>query len=302
MTSEEWEVRHRKGEVGALWGIVGNGVLAAGKLMAGVFGHSTALVADGIHTSADALSSVVVLVGIRVGKQPADADHPYGHGRAESIAAKIVALLLVVAGANTGWQAIDALIRGVNHLPGAVALWVALISVVLKEGMFWYHHRLGKEINSKAMLIHAWEHRSDALSSLCAAAGVAGARAGLLWLDPAAGIVVALFVMRIGISLSIEAFHELMDRQIDDEAVNQVCSTVRSIERVSKIDRIRIREAGPYVIVDIEIGIPADISVAEGHTIAHEVESAVKGKHQRVRSVMVHVNPVDQGVVKCSRA
>jgi len=286
--------RYQQGQLGAWLGIAGNVVLTLFKLAAGFIAGSQAMIADGVHSASDILGSTVVLVGLRVASAPADREHPYGHAKAEAIAAKIVALILLLAGLNIGYSSIRILIAGVGTPPGRLALIAAVISIVAKEGLYQYKIRLGRRIKSQAIIANAHEHRSDALSSTAALVGIVGARSGLPLLDPVAALVVSVFIVRTGWVLVRRAVDDLMDRFVDDRLAERIEDATMRVTGVAAVDNVRARPAGPEFLVDMEISVSPEISVARGHEIAEDVQRSVRRELSEVSQVFVHVEPHGQ--------
>jgi cation diffusion facilitator family transporter len=294
--SEDFRVKDTLG--GARAGIVVNILLVAVKGTAGIMAGSMAMLADSLHSAADIVASAVVYVGIRVASKPADVDHPYGHGKAESIAGKIVAILVILAGLNIGAFSLRALFHVTHPAPGGIALWAALLSVAVKEGLFRYTYRLGKEHDCKVLIANAYEHRSDAASSLAALAGIGGAQLGVLfdrpqlfYLDPLAGVVVAAFIVRMGWRIASDAATELMDGRVDQRTIDELSSMVTAVDGVAELHGIRCRSAGPNLLVDLEIGVHGDLTVWEGHEVARLVKQKLLSEKQKISDVFVHVNP-----------
>lgn len=289
--------RYRAGAQGAWLGIVINFTLMLLKAAAGYFAQSKAMVADAFHSGGDLLASTVVLIGLKISCRPADDDHPYGHWKAESLAQNLVGLLIMLAGISIIISAVNDL-RGDLHPPGPLALWVAVLSVVVKEGLFQHNIRLGKRIDSGALIANAWDHRSDALSSLAALVGIIGARLGGYWgrswlyyLDPLAGVAVALMILRMGFLIMREASGELMESMADQEIRDEICRLAQSVPGVEEVYEIRARQAGPYLLVDLEIGVNGEVTVDEGHRVAHEVEDKLLREKKQIFNVIVHVQP-----------
>lgn len=285
------ERRYRQGAVSAWAGILGNLLLAAFKLSAGVLAHSQAMLADGIHSLADLVGSSAVLVGFGVARHPADSCHPYGHDRAETVAAAVVALTLILAGLNVAYSAVHSLWMGVTAVPGLLALVAAVTSVVLKESLFRYKLAVGRRIDSPAVIANAWEHRSDVLTSLAAAAGILGARMGQPWLDPAAALAVSVFIIRWGWQTARSAVDDLMDRLPEPGTIDKIRAVAGSVAGVEGVGEVRARRMGPNILVDLKIAVHPEISVAAGHRVAHLVRDEVIRGLPKVRDVMVHVDP-----------
>ncbi|WP_036696857.1 cation diffusion facilitator family transporter [Paenibacillus taiwanensis] len=294
--------RFAQAETGAWVGIIGNILLAGLKGVAGFFSGSHALIADAFHSASDVAGSFAVLVGIKAAKRPPDRDHPYGHGKAESIAAIIVSVLLLVVGLELLISAIKAIYGGHVDIPEWYALAVLLLSIVVKEGMFQYKFRLGKRLSSQALIANAWEHRSDVYSSIAALIGVGAAMLGgkfrmswLLYLDPVAGLVVALLVLKMGYTLVMDSIHSTMDHVLHDEEANPLIKAVQTVDGVILVDELRAREHGHYVIVDIKISVNPVLTVAEGHSVGKRVKQHLLQQFLHVADVFVHINPFDPG-------
>ncbi|MEQ7052256.1 cation diffusion facilitator family transporter [Paenibacillus alvei] len=294
--------RFAKAETGAWVGIIGNILLAGVKGIAGFLSGSQALIADAFHSASDVAGSFAVLVGLKAAKRPPDKDHPYGHGKAESIAAIVVSVLLLVVGIELAISAAKSIWNGKVVVPEWYALAAIILSIVAKESMFQYKFRLGKRLSSQALIANAWEHRSDVYSSIAALAGVGGAMIGgklgiswLLYLDPIAGAVVALLVLRMGYRLVLDSIHSTMDHVLHDEDANPLIRAVQSVDGVITVDELRAREHGHYVIVDVKISVNPRLTVAEGHAVAKRVKKHLLQRFIHVADVFVHVNPFDPG-------
>jgi cation diffusion facilitator family transporter len=277
-------------------GLAANLALAALKVGVGILGRSGALLADGVHSAADAVGSVAVLVGLAVARRPADPGHPYGHGKAESVAALVVAILLGLAGVEVAAASAGRLLRPVAGPPPATAaLWVAALSVVVKEALYRYGRALGLRHRSPALLSSAEDHRSDALSSLAAVGGILGARLGLPLLDPAAGFFVSLFILRWGWLLTLGAVGDLIDARGEPATLARVEAEAARVAGVAAVHLVRTRRMGSGVLVDLEIGVDASRTLREAHAVADGVRERIVARLPEVRDVMVHVNPVEAG-------
>jgi len=291
--------RYRQGAAVGWGTMAGNAGLTILKAAVGFTSGSSALVADAVHSGSDVLSTAVAMLGLRVSSAPPDEGHPYGHGRAESIASKLLALSLMAVGAGILWQALGKLAEpAAVAAPGQAALWVAGLSVLGKELMYRWSCRVGRRINSPALIADGWHHRSDALSSVAALIGVAGARSGRPWLDPAAAAVVAVMVAYVGWAIFAQSLRQLMDERPSAGLVNSLREGAAGIPGVEGIDSLNVRQYGPSLIVDVEVGIDAEASVAEGHAIADRVREGLMSSRPDVLDVMVHVNPASSGSSK----
>lgn len=285
-------MRRARGEAGAWAGIAGNAALAAAKITVGALAGSRALLADGLHSVADLVGSVAVLVGLRVASAPADVGHPYGHEKAESVAALLVAAFLFFAGLEVAVTSGIGLIDRPPRVPDASALWVAAGAVVVKELLYRYLSGLGRRFGSEALRVGAREHRSDAVSSLAAVAGIAGARLGLPLLDPAAGVVVSLLIMHWGWDLSRQSVQDLIDARGDPRLLERIRALAAGVGGVGAVQLVRTRRMGASVLVDLEIGVAPSTTLARAHAIAEEVRARLVDGLPPVKDVMVHVNPL----------
>lgn len=292
--------RFKQAEWAAWLGIVGNIILATLKWVVGVLSNSKALIADAAHSASDVAGSFAVLIGLKAAQKPPDEDHPYGHGKAEPIAAIIVSILLIVVGFEIGLSAIQSMFAGELTGPKWYALIVVAISIVSKEAMFQYKYRLGKKLASQALIANAWEHRSDVYSSIAALFGVGGAVLGtqldipaMYYLDPIAGVLVSVLVIYMGYKLVMESIHNTMDHVLHDEDTVEMKQCIEATLGVVSIDDLRAREHGHYVIVDVKIGVNPRMSVYEGHRIAKRVKVNMLEKFPTVSDVFVHVNPYE---------
>lgn len=296
------DTRFNKAEKAAWTGIAGNLALAGMKGIIGYFAGSKALLADAVHSASDVAGSFAVLVGLRAAKRPADVDHPYGHGKAETIAAIVVSVLMIIMGFEIGQSALQSLRAGVTDPPQWFALVALAISIAVKEILFRYNYTLGKKLNSQALIANAWDHRTDVFSSIAASVGVLGALAGvwlnqpiLYYLDPAAGLFVSVLVLRMGFKLIRESVHNTLDHVMHEEDAQELVEAVQRVKGVITVDGLRAREHGHYVIVDVKISVNPRISVSEGHEIAKMAKQHLMKRFTHVSDVLVHVNPYDPG-------
>lgn len=277
--------------------IIGNAVLSAFKVLAGVIAHSGAMISDGVHSASDVFSSIIVIIGVKLSAKKSDKEHPYGHERMECVAAIILAVVLLVTGLFIGDSALGKLISG-NYdsleIPGILALIAAVISIIVKEGMFWYTRYYAKLLDSGAVMADAWHHRSDALSSVGALIGIAGARMGMPVLDPVATFVICLFILKAAYDIFKDAVDKMVDHSCDDKTESQIRECVLAQEGIRGIDMMHTRIFGNKIYVDIEILVDGRKTLYEGHAIAEKVHSEIEGKFPKVKHIMVHVNPDNQ--------
>ncbi|WP_245579477.1 cation diffusion facilitator family transporter [Halonatronum saccharophilum] len=268
-----------------------NGVLSIIKIVVGVTFNSSALIADGVHSLSDFSSTIIVIISMKVSSQPPDSCHPYGHGKAESIGTKLLALILIGTGVLLLRDIIINLLRGGVDIPGGLVLWIALISVIGKEILYRYTIKIGRKIESKGLIADACHQRSDALSSIGVLIGAGGARLGYLFLDPIVGLIIALFIIKTGFEILFRSINELMDANIDQKKAEKIKMEVDRLDRVLGVGDIKLRFYGPNISVDIEIIVDNQLTVVEGHRVAEEVQSSVKNLNPRVKKVFVHIDP-----------
>jgi len=286
------EAKYKRGEKGTKIGIFVLFFLALIKGTVGIVGHSRALLADGLHSFSDVLTSVVVLIGLRIAKKPPDKTHPYGHGKAESIAAKTVAIILILIGAHFGIDNLKTIFTRTLVTPGMITLWIALLAIITQESLFQYKFRLGKKIGSRAVTADAWHHRSDVFASLAAIIGIGGARfLGWRWLDPLAGVAVCILIIMVGIKIFLTTTGELMDATIDKRIRERIEKEALGVKGVKRISSLRARRSGLDILVDLEIEVDSRLTVEKGHAIAVRVEKRILKKVEQVANVLIHVNP-----------
>lgn len=271
-----------------------NVLLSLFKLLAGVIAHSGAMISDAIHSASDVFSTIVVMVGIHLAGRKSDKEHPYGHERMECVAAIVLATVLAVTGIGIGWSAIQSIAKestGVVVVPGVLALVAAVVSILTKEGMYWYTRFHAKKIDSSALMADAWHHRSDALSSVGSFVGIFGARMGFPMLDPLASVVICLFVVKAAVDIFRDAISKMTDKSCDQETVNEMHDCIMNIQGVEGIDLLKTRSFGSKYYVDIEIKADGDKKLWEAHAIAENVHHAIEQQFPLVKHCMVHVNP-----------
>lgn len=271
--------------------IILNILLTMIKIGAGYFGSSSAIIADGLHSASDIATSVGVVLGMLFASKPKDEQHQYGHEKAESIAGFVLAAILTLTGMNIGYQSLKTMFMHSYQIPHSYTAIVALISIMIKEYQFRITEKAAKELDSNAMMGDAWHHRSDAFSSIAALLGIIGARLGYAFLDPLAGAVVSMIVVKIGMKLLLLTVDELMDGALDIEKMKDVAEEIKMIEGVKSITEFRGRKHGSKGYIDIKICVDALISVHKGHTIGEQVEQLILTKIQNVKDVVVHIDP-----------
>ena len=274
-------------------GIWLNIALSVFKLLAGLLAHSAAMVSDAVHSASDVFSGLIVMLGLRAASKDADREHPYGHERFECVAALILSLVLAVTAVLIGLSAFRRLSEPTQvQTPGVLALIAALVSIAVKEGLFQYTLRVAKRVNSPALMAGAWHHRSDALSSVGALAGIGGAMLGFPAADAAASLVICVFIGKAALDIFLEAIRGMVDRSAGSETEEAILQSVLAVPGVRGVDLLHTRSFGSRVYVEIEIRADGELRLFEAHAIAENVHERVETAFPQVKHIMVHVNPV----------
>jgi cation diffusion facilitator family transporter len=278
----------------AAWlGLIINLVLGLLKLVGGLVGSSFALLSDAVNSLGDSLTSLVVIAALRYAQQPADSEHPYGHTRAEAVAASNVALIIMLSALYVGWEGISRLFQ-VHDIPPLWTLWIAGANVAIKEGLYRYKVGVGRQTGSSALIANAWDHRSDALCSLAVLVGLAIVRWGgveYLWADEVAALVVVVAILWSGYQLFRSSTSELLDPQADEALVERIRASAASIEGVRAVEKLWVRKTGLEYLADIHIEVDATMSVESGHRIGHRVKDRLLDTFTSLRDVLVHLEP-----------
>ena len=271
-----------------------NLVLSILKIIVGVFGHSAALLADGIHSLSDLASDMMVIVATRAGAQPADEDHPYGHARFETAATVVLGLLLGTVAVGIAWDAIQRSLHADELLiPSVLAIVIATLSLASKEWLYQYTMRVANRIHSRLLQANAWHHRTDAISSFVVLIGIAGAMIGYPVLDAVAAFIVALMIAHIAWELISTSVKELVDTAVDDETQQQIIDLISNTDGVVNLHMLRTRMMGANILVDAHIQVEPRLSVSEGHQIAETVEYLLKNRVRHMQDVTIHIDPED---------
>ena len=273
--------------------IIANVVLAAFKLVAGVFAHSGAMISDAIHSASDVFSTFVVMIGIKIASKEPDEEHPYGHERMECVAAIILATILCITGLGIGKNALKFITGNSSEVsvPGMLALVAAIVSIIVKEAMFWYTRHYAKKIDSGALMADAWHHRSDALSSIGAFIGIIFARMGYVMMDSIACLVICVFIVKAAYDIFKDAIDKMVDKSCSLEVEAEIRTIVMSVDGVKGIDSLSTRLFGNKMYVDIEIRADGEKTLNETHEIAEAVHDSIEAQFEKVKHIMVHVNP-----------
>lgn len=279
-------------------GAILNITLSLAKIIAGIFGHSQAMIADGIHSLSDLGSDIVVIIGMFLASRPKDSSHNYGHGKFETLAALIIAVFLSTAGLGIGYSGITSalgiLLEDQIIQPHIVTLFAAIISIIVKEGLFHYTIKKGRKINSSAVIANAYHHRSDAFSSLGAALGIGGAiLLGNKWviLDPVACVIVSIFIIKEAFHIGKISINELLEVALPEEIQDKILQIAALIPEVDKPHNLKTRRIGNVSAVDLHILVDSNITVEKGHSIAHKVEAAIKKKLGNDTICSIHIEP-----------
>jgi cation diffusion facilitator family transporter len=274
-----------------LAGAAVNLLLAAGKVAAGIYGRSEALIVDGVHSFSDLATDILVFVALRVAGHGADETHPYGHGRFETAAAVLLGLVLTALAGGAIWDAAQRLQAGATlWQPSRWTLSVAVASILIKEGLYRYTLQVAHRTRSRLLIANAWHHRSDAVSSIVVLIGIAGALYGYRFADAVAAIVVGLMIAKIGLELILESSRELVDTALPSARVKQIAQTILATEGVKSLHSLRTRQMAGEALLDVHIEVPPDISVSEGHAIADKVRDRLLEKFEEVSDVTVHID------------
>lgn len=287
------EQRNRQGSLAVNLGLAANILLAIVKTSIGILGNSPALLADGINSTSDVAYYLVVAVFMRKARKPADEEHPYGHSQLESIASLVVGAFVITTGITIFWDAVNDIygfFTGVSAFSGAseIAFWIALITVAIKLFLTFFTRRIGNRIDNPAVMALAYDHRNDVFSASGAALGIFLGRAGYPWVDPLAGALVALLVLRTGVEILRQSSSELMDAVPSQAMSEKIMDLVADIPQVECIEEIHMHRFGPYLVVNITIGVDGAISVNHGDAIATQVEERLLRSIEQVRRVYVH--------------
>lgn len=274
--------------------IAANALLAAFKLLAGLLARSGAMVSDAVHSASDVLSTVAVMIGVKAAARESDREHPYGHERMECVAAIVLAVVLLLTGLFIGWAGVRRISGagdGALPVPGLLALVAAGVSILVKEAMFYVTRRAARRIDSDALMADAWHHRSDALSSVGALVGIAGARLGLPVLDPLASVLICVFIAKAALDIFRDAVNKMVDHSCDEETEQAVRELALAHEGVRAVDRLMTREFGSRVYIEMEIAVDGTLPLTEAHAIAERVHDDMEAAFPKVKHIMIHVNP-----------
>lgn len=292
-TLTDREVKKITGRVSCV-SVIGNLLLSLFKVIAGILGHSGAMISDAVHSASDVVGTLIAYLGVCISQKESDRNHQYGHERLECVAAVVLAVLLLSTGLGIGIGGIQKIAAGIDgdlEIPGMIALIAAVLSILFKEWMYWYTRAAAKKINSGALMAEAWHHRSDALSSVGAFVGILGARMGYPVLDPIASIVICGFIGKAALDIFKDAMDKMVDKSCDEETLKEMEKIIREQDGVISLDLLHTRLFGAKIYVDIEISADRTLSLENAHEIAKQVHDSIEQNFPLVKHCMVHVNP-----------
>ena len=278
----------------SLVSVVWNLILSVFKLIAGFVAHSGAMISDAVHSASDVFSSIIVMIGVRISGKASDKDHPYGHERMECVAAIVLATVLAGTGVGIGYAAVKTLLDGeyASEIPGMLALIAAVVSILVKEAMFWYTRHYAKKLDSSAVMADAWHHRSDALSSVGALIGIGGARLGFPIMEPLASVVICIFIEKAAFDIFKDAIDKMVDKACDEQTEEALRNCALNTKGVERVDLLKTRIFGNKVYVEMEIGADENLSLKDSHAIAENVHDAIEQGWPKIKHILIHVNPV----------
>ncbi|MCG7866081.1 MAG: cation diffusion facilitator family transporter [Candidatus Thiodiazotropha taylori] len=286
--------RYEVSRKAAIVGAVTNSVLAVLKILFGWLGHSQSLIADGIHSLSDLLTDALVIFAARHANEAPDEEHPYGHGRFETVATLVLGGFLITVGVGIIWDAVERLFSPEDLLqPEMLTLYVAAFSILANEALFFYTRHLANLINSDLLKANAWHHRSDSVSSIVVLVGIGGTILGLPYLDAIAAVLVGLMVVKIGWELGWQATHELADAGLEQESVAEIRKVIASVSGVNSVHMLRTRKLGGHALADVHVQVDPWLSVSEGHRIAEVVQYGLIDRVDLLEDVTVHIDPED---------
>lgn len=270
--------------------IIGNIILSIVKIICGIVSTSTAVIADGIHSMSDVFTTIGVIIGLKLSSKKADKEHPYGHERIESVTALFLSFVLFIVAIGIGYSGLNNIITKNYTKPGILAISASIISIISKEGMYFYTIKYAKKINSTSLEADAWHHRSDSLSSVGALIGIIGARMGYLIFDPLVAILICIIIIKISYDICKQSINQLIDVSASDENIQIITSKVLNIKGVVRMDNLKTRKYASKLYVDVDISVDSELSVEEGHNIAMKVHQCIE-EDKYIKHCMVHVNP-----------
>lgn len=271
--------------------LITNSILSIFKLISGIIGRSSAMISDSIHSISDVISTIIVIIGIKLSNKKSDKVHQYGHERFENVASIILSFLLLITGLLIGIKGINNIYTKKFVIPTTIPLLAALISIITKEWMYWYTIKVSKKYNSDSLKADAWHHRSDALSSVGSLIGIYASIKGLIYMDLIASIIIALIIIKTSIDIFIESIRKMTDTSCNEETINNIKDIIMNTNGVKSIDILKTRLFGNKIYIDLEISADKNITFQESHTICHKVHDEIETKIKDVKHCMIHINP-----------
>ncbi len=261
------------------------------KFVAGIVGKSQAMIADSLHSLSDGIATIAVYLGISISEKPADEEHPYGHGNIEVIVALFVSVLLLITGMFLGYTAIHSMMHRHFSVPGKIAVYVAIISIFVKEILYRYTIMVGKNLNSPAIIANSYDHRSDAFSSIGALLAILGARLGIKYLDPLGGVIISIFILKMGIEIITSNLKIVMDSAPDKNMQTQINNKIMNTKGVKTASTVKIHPVGRNYFLEVSITVDKNITVKDGHNIAEKIKDVLMNMQPEIKDVTVHVEP-----------
>lgn len=290
--------RERKIYKVTIMGGIANAILLIFKFVAGFLGHSSAMIADAVHSLSDFLTDIVILIFVKISNKPADKNHDYGHGKFETLATFIIGVVLLAVGIMIFWSGASKIFMSIKGIeleqPGMLAFWAAIVSIIIKEAIARYTIINGRRLNSKAVEANAWHHRSDALSSIGAAAGIAGAIfLGPKWriLDPLAAVVVSIFILIMAVKFLVSCISEFMEHSLSEDIENEIINTVMSFEFVKNVHNLRTRKIGNGIAMDMHVVMDGDLTLKKSHQYTKDIENLLRSRFGDKSFIYLHVEP-----------
>lgn len=290
--------RERKIYKVTIMGGIANAILLIFKFVAGFLGHSSAMIADAVHSLSDFLTDIVILIFVKISNKPADKNHDYGHGKFETLATFIIGVVLLAVGIMIFWSGASKIFMSIKGIeleqPGMLAFWAAIVSIIVKEAIARYTIINGRRLNSKAVEANAWHHRSDALSSVGAAAGIAGAIfLGPKWriFDPLAAVVVSIFILIMAVKFLVSCISEFMEHSLSEDIENEIINTVMSFEFVKNVHNLRTRKIGNGIAMDMHVVMDGDLTLKKSHQYTKDIENLLRSRFGDKSFIYLHVEP-----------
>lgn len=273
-----------------------NSLLALLKIIVGAFGHSQALIADGVHSLSDLITDLLVLIASRMGEQLPDKEHPYGHRRIETIASIIISIVLIAVAIGIAYDNVEHMVHYAFIRPDYDVIVIAIISVLANEGLFRYTMTSGNKINSDLLRTNAWHNRSDAFVSLIVLISAGGTLLGIRYLDSIGALIIAALILKMGLKMTWVSLQELIDTGVDETTLAKITKAIQNVSGVVSVHQLRTRSHGGHIFVDVHIQVNPSISVSEGHYIGEQVHMQLLKQFERISDVTVHVDPEDDEI------